>query len=132
MLRPEVGFLSGFAYSSFSGWEYQILPQIQLGSRYYYNLNRRLSKDKSIAGNAANFFGLRTMYLPDWFAISNKIVDKKNSVYFLADYGIRRNIGKHFNYEFTVSYVYGFDFYSYGTENSSGLVLDFKIGYKFH
>jgi hypothetical protein len=39
--------------------------------RWYYNLNKRVSKSKSIDRNSRNFHSLKTSYHPDWFVISN-------------------------------------------------------------
>ncbi len=42
-------------------------PVITAEPRWYYNLNKRVSKSKNIEGNSGNFISLKTSYHPDWF-----------------------------------------------------------------
>ena len=93
-------------------------PSLVLEPRLYYNLNKRISKSKNIEGNSGNYFSLKTTY---YFG-DNTYVQS-----FIPTWGMRRNLGKHFNYEFGLgigsSYI---DQKFYLTP-----YLDFKIGYKF-
>ncbi len=111
---------------------YAIAPSISLQPKYYYNINKRSAKGKNIKNNGANYISIQTLYFPKWFAISNyDNVTVANQIYFIPTFGIRRNFGGNFNYEFKVGYGYGF---SFGEKiNSSGGVpnLGFKIGYDF-
>ena len=67
-LRSELGFDSGlFGGSFYDGVGFFMTPVITLEPRWYYNLNKRVSKSKSITGNNGNFISLKTSYNPDWF-----------------------------------------------------------------
>lgn len=136
-LRSEIGVELGF-YSSdlvndsgFFG-----VPSITLEPRWYYNLKKRVSKSKRIDGNSGNFISIRINYHPD--ILLNSINDNYN---FISDltiiptWGIRRNIGKHFNYEtaFGIGYVKYFKEANTFFENESdvGVNLHLRIGYRF-
>ena len=71
-LRAELGMDLGLWGGDFypkSG--YLLAPVIRLEPRWYYNLDKRVSKSRSISGNAGNFLSLQTSYHPNWFTISN-------------------------------------------------------------
>lgn len=109
-----------------------LIPSINFQPKFYYNINKRAEKGKNIKNNGANYFSIQTRYIPNWFAISNyKNVKVISSISFIPTYGLRRNFGKNFNYEFKVGLGYAT---TIGEEkNSSGTVLDlgFKVGYDF-
>lgn len=130
VLRPEVGLEFGYLYSSgFDLSIYTLTPKLELGSKWYYNINNRIKKNKKTSDNAFNYFSLSLSYLPDWFVISNYNISGTNNLSIIPTWGIRRNFGKKFNYEFNVGYSGNYlpDFKVY--ENN--LYLDFKVGYKF-
>lgn len=138
-LRGEIGF--GFDFSHFTVFAtnlnsktFGIAPVFSLEPRWYYNLNRRTSKSKDISKNSGNFFSLKTTYYPDWFIItipqvSSARVSRQISI--IPTWGIKRNIGKHFNYEtgFGVGYRHYFNFVS--DKGSVDLNLHIRIGYQF-
>ena len=97
-VRSELGFDSGiFGGSFYDGVDFLMTPVITLEPRWYYNLDKRVSKSRNIAGNSGNFVSLKTSYNPDWFVISNydnlRVV---NQISIIPTWGIRRNIGKSF------------------------------------
>jgi hypothetical protein len=136
-LRTEIGFDSGiWANSFYDGVGFLMTPVITAEPRYYYNLGRRNRKGKSIDGNSGNFLSLKTSYHPDWFVISNQDnVEIISDISWVPTYGIRRNIGKHFNYEtgIGVGYQYFFSKAAGFQEDSSDLALNFhlRFGYRF-
>jgi len=72
-------------------------PVIRLEFRWYYNLNRRVSKSRSIIGNSGNFLTLQTSYSPNWFVILNyNDIVLADQFSIKTTWGIRRNIGNHF------------------------------------
>jgi len=136
-LRSEIGFDTGI-----NGGDYYdnigfiLAPAISLEPRWYYNLNKRIEKERRIDGNSGNFISLKTKFHPDWFLISNyDNISIVSDISFVPTWGIRRNIGKHFNYEtgIGVGYIYYFA-KSAGYSKNVGDVainLHLRIGYRF-
>ncbi|MBW1295686.1 hypothetical protein [Aquimarina litoralis] len=104
------------------------LPVLSLEPRWYYNVHRRASKGKRIDGNSANYLSLRGSYYN--YDGSEAKRDRLNHPVLAAIWGIRRNIGKHFNYETGIGPALGF-----GNDNGRKIGLtpyvSFKIGYRF-
>lgn len=136
-LRSEVGLDAGIFGGSryYDGTGFLLFPTITLEPRWYYNLDKRLSKSRNISGNAGNFVSLNTSFVPDWFVISNyDNISVINQLSIIPTWGIRRNIGNHFNYEvgFGIGYSYAFA-KNAGYANNEGEVavnLHLRIGYK--
>lgn len=140
-LRSELGF--GFGWSSSSaGFEWVVYPVLVLEPRYYYNLKKRLEKGKRIDGNSGNRFSLLCGYVPG-AALSSAGAGVNPNIFIIPSWGIRRNIGRHFNYEvgFGVGYSWIFKEYypvfggdgnkvSY-TEGSMATSIRLAIGYQF-
>jgi len=130
-LRSELGLDSGiFGGSYYDGVGFLLTPVITLEPRWYYNLDKRVSKTKNISGNSGNFVSLKTSFTPDWFVISN--VDNLsvlNNISIIPTWGIRRNIGTHFTYEagIGIGYRYYFDL----NEGETAGNLHLRIGYRF-
>jgi len=79
---------------------------------------------------------LKTSYHPDWFVISNyKDVNIITDISFVPTWGVRRNIGTHFNYEtgFGIGYRYFFAKNAgyYSNESDVAANLHVRIGYVF-
>ena len=136
-LRSELGFDTGIFGSDVNDPDgFLLAPAITVEPRWYYNLNKREHKSKRIDGNSGNFISLKTTYHPDWFVISNE-----DNINFISDisiiptWGIRRNIGTHFNYEvgFGIGYVHYFikDTILLLDESGSTFNLHLRIGYAF-
>jgi len=136
-LRGELGLDSGiFGGSFYPKTGYILTPVITLEPKWYYNLDKRVSKSKNITGNSGNFISLKTSYNPDWFVISNydnlRVI---NQISIIPTWGIRRNIGNHFNYETGIGL--GFRHYfakSAGylkDKSETTLNLHLRIGYRF-
>ncbi|GAL79713.1 hypothetical protein JCM19274_3125 [Algibacter lectus] len=67
-----------------------LAPVIRLEPRWYYNLDKRVSKSRSISGNAGNFLALQTSYHPNWFTISNyDNVEVVNQVSIIPTWGYK-------------------------------------------
>ncbi|MFD2037621.1 hypothetical protein ACFSKL_22695 [Belliella marina] len=136
-LRSEVGFDGGFGWGlSYDGVGYVFAPVFTLEPRLYYNLDKRVSKSKNIAGNSGDFLSLKTSFHPDWFLISNhdgySIV---NQLSIVPTWGIRRNLGDHFTYEAGIGIGYRHLFYKgYGYSEDEGELavnLHLRVGYRF-
>lgn len=130
-IRPETGFGLNLNYGNTTdGLEIELVPKLEVGGKWYYNLNNRVKKNKNTNDNAANFFALTITYYSDLFTIANKTSNFNSIINFIPNWGIRRNLGKHINYEFVLGYGKSYEFKT--NENGNGIYLDFKFGYKFH
>ncbi len=136
-LRSELGLDAGI-FGIMHRYEvgYILIPDITLEPRYYYNLNKRVTKSKSIAGNSGNFVSLRTSYFPDWFVITkNEGLSPYHHIAIIPTWGIKRNVGNHFTYETSIGIGYRYYFTkNVGfMENESDRTqnLHLRIGYRF-
>ena len=133
-LRTEFGVNSSiFGGNFYPKTGFLMTPVISVEPRWYYNLEKRLSKSKSISGNSGNFVSLQTSYHPDWFVISNYDNLKTfNLITIIPTWGIKRNIGKHFTYETSIGVGYGYQFRGeYDDVNGIAIDLNLRIGYRF-
>ena len=127
-LRSEIGLDAGILFTDFEGRSgFLLAPVLTLEPRFYYNLNKRNSKSKDISSNSGNFISLKTSYHPDWFVISDITKHITSDISFIPTWGIRRNIGTHFNYETGAGI--GIRFFSNESEAIANLHL--RIGYVF-
>lgn len=136
-LRGEIGLDGGIWGGSFyPKTGYLFTPSFKIEPRWYYNLDTRVSKEKNIKDNSANFLSIQTNFLPNWFTISNyENIEIVNQVSIIPTWGIKRNLGNHFNYEagIGIGYIHYF-------AKSAGYLEDFgettgnlhlRIGYRF-
>jgi hypothetical protein len=136
-LRSEIGLDAGIFGGDINDNSGLFLtPVINLEPRFYYNINKRESKNTS--NNGANFLTTSISYHPDWFVISsNDNVDVYNQLSIIPKWGIRRNIANsNFNFEAGIGLGYRFYFlkqYGY-SENDGEIALDLhlRIGYTFN
>ncbi len=136
-LRTEVGFDFGIWESTFyDDAPFLLTPVIVIEPRFYYNLKKRSNESKRIDGNSGSFIALKMGYHPDWFVLFNT-----NDVPVISDFsiiptwGIRRNIGKHFNFETGIGVGYSYTFAKragYLKDKSEiELNMHLRIGYIF-
>lgn len=136
-LRSELGFDTGFWGGFFYDEDgFLLTPVLTLEPRFYYNLNKRNSKSKNITNNSGNFISVKTSYHPDWFVISSvKDISIISDISFIPTFGIRRNIGTHFNYEAGLGFGYRYIFAKaagyYSNESEATANLHLRIGYVF-
>jgi hypothetical protein len=135
-LRSEVGLDAGILFTDFEGRSgFLLAPVLTLEPRFYYNLNKRSSKSKDISNNSGTFISLKTSYYPDWFVISDYENDIISDISFIPTWGIRRNIGTHFNYEAGAGVGYRYVFAKgagYDSNKSEAIGnLHLRIGYVF-
>lgn len=102
-LRTELGYDAGPQYLDPDNSRSSITfsPVLSVESRWYYNLKRRVEKNKRIDHNSGNFLSLKISYDPDFLVLSttNRSTFVPNELSIIPTYGVRRNIGKKFNYE---------------------------------
>lgn len=136
-LRSEAGFYSEFQTGSVHGKiGYSLNPVLIVEPRFYYNLSKRVLRSKDISNNSGNFVTLKTIFRPVQFVISNyETQNRKSSISIVPTWGLRRNIGSHFNYENGVGFGYTFFFANKaGYSNIIGeaaVNLHLRIGYVF-
>lgn len=136
--RTELGLDSGIWYQDndyYSDYGFVMAPVISVEPRWYYNMKKREAKGKRLDGNGFNFLSLWISYHPDWFVFSNEDVDLVSDISFIPSWGIRRNLGKHFNFETGAGigyrYVFSQDSGFEDDYDEIAVNLMFKIGYKF-
>lgn len=136
-LRSEI-FL-GFGWSGYSDNSYwEILPHLGAEPLWYYNIKRRATKKKQINNNSCNYLSILIGFQPG-FGIKSNESEVFPIIYFVPNYGLKRNISKRLNFEAAFGVGYGWEFKNYtsnGTKYSdtkSGPVTNIRlaIGYLF-
>lgn len=135
-LRAEIGLESHLWIGFDEETIFAMRPSLTLEPRWYYNLEKRTEKSKRTAHNSGNFIAFRTKYFPDIFAISNyDNAEFGNDFSAELNWGIRRAIGKHFNFEtaFGLGYFYssGNNIESDGEESQISPSIYLRFGYTF-
>ncbi|WP_417889730.1 hypothetical protein [Xanthomarina gelatinilytica] len=134
-LRAETGLDLGTWENTYTNQKgLGLIPVFTLEPRFYYNLNKRLNKGKRIDGNSGNFISLKTSYNPNLFLTdSNREVNMASDFMVIPTWGIRRNLGKHFNYEagFGIGYIHYREEYKQANKSDVTANLHARIGYKF-
>lgn len=138
-LRTEIGFDFGIwettFYDDFNS-PFLLTPVIVLEPRFYYNLKKRLENSKRIDGNSGNFIALKSGFHPDWFVLFNRDDAPVVSDFsIIPTWGIRRNLGEHFNYEAGIGAGFSHTFAEragYSKDKSElELNMHLRIGYRF-
>ncbi|SHG93921.1 hypothetical protein [Winogradskyella jejuensis] len=135
-LRTELGLDAGILSNGPNDFGLAFVAAITLEPRWYYNFDRRVDRNKRIDGNSGNFISIKTTYHPDWFVINNNDnINLIGDLSIIPTYGIRRHVGKHFNYEagFGIGYVRYFkkDNVILFDEDDVAVNLHLRIGYRF-
>ncbi len=136
-LRSELGLDAAIFGENFVGSKsFIMVPAITLEPRWYYNLNKRVDKNRRIDGNSGNFLSIKTTYHPDLVLGS-----LPNYTVFISDisiiptWGIRRNVGKHFTYEtgIGIGYYHLFEKENVIMPDKNGVALNLhlRLGYRF-
>ena len=135
VLRSEIGFAAQIWGSLFEKAGYLLTPVISLEPRWYYNLRKRKSKSKRIVGNSGNFLSLQTSFYPGGRAISNYDNVNINPFLMIAVlWCMRRNIGRHFNFELGVGPEYDHNYPDtdgHGVSDTYSVNFLIRIGYRF-
>jgi hypothetical protein len=132
-LRTELGLDSGLFWKQDTKTGFLLAPSIRVEPRWYYNLDKRNDKGRSVKNNSANFITPSITYIPDWFVVSN--YDNLNipkQISIIPKWGIRRNVkNSNFNYEINLGLGYRMIFYETKTDKGAVLDLGARIGYSF-
>ena len=137
-LRTELGFDFGIwetTYYDDYDSPFLLTPVIVVEPRFYYNLKKRSKNSKRIDGNSGNFIALKTSYHPEWALFNSDDAPVVSDFSIIPTWGIRRNLGKHFNYEAGLGAGFSYTFAKRAgyLENKSEMELNMhlRIGYRF-
>lgn len=140
-LRSQVGFdfrIGGVReFESFGPNEdfYGIL-HLSLEPRWYYNLVKRVKKGKTIDRNSGNFVALfASTNLESVSFTNNDRIQSLDQIRLVPKWGIRRSLGKNFNYEagFGIGYAFFLNntertgFFPFRNERKSDFTVDIHL-----
>ena len=137
-LRTELGF-------DFGVWEttyyddydspFILTPVIVVEPRFYFNLKRRSKNSQRTDGNSDNFIAIKTSYHPELALFNTDDAPVVSDFAIIPTWGIRRNLGAHFNYEAGIGVGYSYTFAEragYSKDKSEiELNMHLRIGYRF-
>lgn len=111
-LRTELGYDAGPFYFDGNNFRSSLTfsPVISLEPRWYYNLDRRVSKSKKVAGNTGSFLSIKISYDPDWLVFNtsnNTRTVGANELSIVPTWGLRRSFGKNLTFETGFGLGYG-------------------------
>lgn len=111
-----------------SGFIYIISPFLDIQEKWFYNLNKRNKKNRTIANNSGNFISLR------FVTRGNSIAENVNRTSdfdfaFGPTWGIQRKYGKRFHLLFDVGPQYYFD--TEGNGNIWPIMFQLNLGFDF-
>ena len=133
-LRSEIGYeFISLAYSDYLGFSYDMHPVITFEPRWYYNLERRAGRGKNISKNSANFISIKSSFNPNIF-VSTTGSENITVISVIPTWGLRRKMGKHFNFETGFGIGGGYLFYEdlqYNDELYVTVNLHLRFGYNF-
>jgi len=126
-LRSQVGFdfrIAGVGHFEFAGPNEDIygILHLSIEPRWYYNLDKRIKKDKTIGRNSGNFLSLYVLGNLDGVSFTNN--DELRSIdqiKITPKWGIRRSLGKYLNYEAGIGLGYVHYINSNSLNNSGGI-----------
>ena len=131
-LRTEIGLDAGLLLENSGSASFIFTPVLRAEPRWYYNLERRVSRGKRITRNTGNFVSLNVSFNPDLFLIdfTNRNVSVPNQISIVPTWGIRRSLGKHISYEtgFGIGYRRILDD-SFFDQNEVAVNLHLRIGF---
>ncbi|MEO6219833.1 MAG: hypothetical protein ABIO81_05355 [Ginsengibacter sp.] len=126
-IKTSIGAEGGFSFGPSTNY-FALTPTLRLEPRYYYNFNRRVKLEKKTLYNAANYFAVTFLVIPNLFTISNAAgVEFESGLHVIPKVGIKRTIGQRMNFEFGIGY--GPFFGENGIDGAVG--ADIHIGYNF-
>jgi hypothetical protein len=132
-LRSEIGLNVG-SEKVFYGirTNYVLRPVLSLEPRWYVGLNRRAEKNRVIESNSSNFFTVGMSYGPDWFTLGNEQYKSRPWLSFTPKVGVRRSLGKQFNYEagLGIGELFYFKSSGYMIRNLAVAEIHLRIGVK--
>jgi hypothetical protein len=123
-IKPAFSVLADLQHTLEKGWPLKDNPKysLNIGARYYYNINARIRKGKSANNFSANYLGI---YQQNMLLKENEDYHYQSNLNFL--YGIQRRLGKYGFVDFGVGPV----LQNSTTKNRLSLNVLFSIGLAF-
>jgi hypothetical protein len=111
-----------------SGFIYIIAPFIDIQQKWYYNLEKRKRKDRTIENNSGNFISAR--FITRGKSIAENVNRTSDFDFAIGPtWGIQRKYGKNFHFLFDIGPQYYFD--TKGNGNIWPLMIQLNLGFDF-
>ncbi len=123
-----IGYGGGYPDLTYkeSGVIYIISPFLDLQEKWFYNLNKRSRKNRTIANNSGNFVSLRLITRGN--SIAENVTRTSDFDFAIGPtWGIQRKIGKNFHLLFDIGFQYYFD--TKGNGNLFPLMIQLNLGF---
>ena len=128
-LGPSYDFSDKDALTKKIDWHWALLePSLHASmyGKFFYNRDKRIRKTKSLLFNSGNFIGAKVKYVSKPLT-SEEFHGQTNTFIANLNWGGQHNIGKHWNYSYSVGLGYGRNLdISYGTFYPA---FDLKVAY---
>lgn len=128
-LGPSYDFSDKDALTKKIDWHWALLePSLHASmyGKFFYNRDKRIRKTKSLLFNTGNFIGAKVKYVSKPLT-SEEFHGQTNTFIANLNWGGQRNIGRHWNYSYSMGLGYGHNIESsYGTFYPA---FDLKIAY---
>jgi len=108
-LRADLGIDAYLATVNSDILKPYIIPAVSLEPRWYYNLKRRVRKGRRIDSNSGDFVSLIAKINPNVFVFP-KNIEPPHMFSIIPSWGIRRAIGRNFNFETSLGAGYRLSF----------------------
>lgn len=99
------------AITSKMGWHWALLePSVHASvyGKFFYNRDKRMSKDKSLLFNSGMFIGAKVKYVSKPLT-SDEYHGQTNNLIVNLNWGGQRNIGKYWIYSYSLGLGYGYN-----------------------
>jgi len=131
-LRTELGLDFGIwetTYYDDYDSPFILTPVIVVEPRYYYNLKKRAANSKRTDGNSGNFIAVKSSYHPETAIFNTDDAPVVSDFAIIPTWGLRRNLGNHFNYEVGIGAGFSHTFAKSAgySEDESGLELNMHL-----
>ena len=128
-LGPSYDFSDKDALTKKIDWHWALLePSLHASmyGKFFYNRDKRIRKTKSLLFNSGNFIGAKVKYVSKPLT-SEEFHGQTNTFIANLNWGGQHNIGRHWNYSYSMGLGYGHNIESsYGTFYPA---FDLKIAY---
>ncbi|MFN7099187.1 MAG: hypothetical protein ACK4M4_02280 [Flavobacterium sp.] len=117
---------SGYGYTSnMFGSTWSFYPYVDTQFRHYYNLEKRLAKNKTIAHNTGSFLAVSGKYNFQSINTSQNFLPANSSFTLAPTWGFQRTYNKKFNLDLSAGIGYNFQ----GSDSNVTPVLNFTLGW---
>ena len=135
IIEPAIGFGPSYDFSDMDaltkklGWNWTLLEpsgHASMYGKFFYNRDKRISKNRSMLFNSGNFIGVKVKYVSKPLT-NEEYHGKTNTLLANLNWGGQRNIGSHWNYSYSVGLGYGRNLdFAYGMFYPA---IDLKVAY---